>query len=72
MIGAEGLAAPVAVELIAARAEELAAVGVGAWVDFEHGIRAVFVVLDRNAVVVGIAGGAGGRGKLWFHNDILL
>jgi hypothetical protein len=71
MIGAEGLPASIAVELFAAGAKKLAAVSVGARVDFEHGIRAVFVVLDRDAVVVGAAVGAGGGSEWRSHKNIV-
>ena len=63
MIGAEGEPAAVAVELIAARAEEFATSGVSAGVDFQDGIaESVLIVIEREAVIIGVAGGAGGGG----------
>ena len=47
MVGAERLATSVAMELIAARAKHFAASGVRAKADFEEGVPAIFVVLDR-------------------------
>ena len=67
VVGAECLATSVAMELIAAGAEELAAGGVRTRADFEEGVAAVFVVLDRNAIEVGIAIGAGGGSELRSH-----
>ena len=55
MIGAERLAATVAVELVATGAEHLAACGIGAGANFQEGIAAVFVVFDRKALEKGIA-----------------
>jgi len=63
VIGAEGVAAAVAVELIAAGAEQFAASGVGAEMDIQDGVAdSVFVVIEREAVIIGVAGGAGGGG----------
>jgi hypothetical protein len=62
MIGAEELAASIAVKLIATRAEHLAACGVGAGADFEECVAAVFVIFDRKALEQSVASGAGGRG----------
>ena len=72
MVGAERLAASVAVELIAARAEHLAACGIRTGADFEEGVAAVFVVLDWKALEQGVAGGAGGGGELLSHGLIML
>ena len=67
MIGAEGEAAAVAVELIAAGAEEFAAGLMRAGVDFENDAAvAVFVVIEREPVEIGIAVGACVRGVGWF------
>lgn len=58
MIRAEGIAATVAVELIAADAEELSASR--ARCGFEEDISAIFVVFDGEAVKDGFTGGADG------------
>jgi hypothetical protein len=47
MVRAELLAAPVAVKLTAAGAKHFAAAGIGARADFQDGIAALFVILDR-------------------------
>lgn len=60
MIGAEGLAASIAMELIAAGAEHRAAISVGAEVDFQEDVPAVFVIFDGEAIKEGVAGGTGG------------
>jgi hypothetical protein len=59
MIGAEKLAASVAVELIATGAEHLAACGIGTGADFQEGVAAVFVVFDWEAFEKRVASGAG-------------
>ena len=69
VIGAERLAASVAVELIAAGAEQLAADRIGAGADFQEEIAAVFVVLDRKTFKERVAGGAGGGVELLSHVD---
>ena len=67
VIGAEGVAAAVTGELIAAWAQQLAA-GPCAGFDFQQGIaRSVFVVVDRKTFKEGIAGGAGSAGELLSH-----
>jgi hypothetical protein len=50
VIDTECLAASVAVELVAAGAEHLAACGIRTRADFEEGIAAVFVVFDWKAL----------------------
>ena len=60
MISAEDLAASIAVELIAAGAEKLAADRVGAGTDSQHCEAALFVVFDREALKQRVAVGAGG------------
>ena len=67
MIGAEKLAASVAVELIATGAEHLAADGIGAGADFQEGIPAVLVILDRKSLEQRVASRAGRGGELPFH-----
>ena len=57
MIGAEEVAASVAVELVATGAEQLAACGIGTGADFEEGTAAVFVVFDREALEKRVARG---------------
>jgi len=72
MIGAEGVPAAVAVELIAAGAEQFTASGVSAGVDFENGIAdSVFVVIEGEAVEVCVAGGAGSVTGGLFHMVII-
>ena len=61
VIRTKRLATSVAMELIAAGAEELAAGGVRTRADFEEGVAAVFVVLDRKPFEKRVAGGARGR-----------
>jgi hypothetical protein len=70
VIGAECLAASIAVELVAAGAEHLAAGGIGTGANFEEGIAAVFVVFDREALEKGVASGAGSGGE--FRSHILM
>jgi hypothetical protein len=60
VVGAERLAASIAVELVAAGAEHLAADGARARTHFEEGIAAIFVVLDQKAFEKRVASGAGG------------
>jgi len=71
VVGAECLAATVAVELIAAGAEHLAAGGVGTRADFEESVAAVFVVFDRKALEKRVAGGAGSGSKSLSHMHII-
>jgi hypothetical protein len=61
VIGAERLAASIAMELVAAGAEHLAACGIGTGADLQEGVAAV-VVLDREALEAGVAGGTGSGG----------
>lgn len=63
------LAAPVAVELIAARAEHRAARR--ACVDFQEDVPAVFVVFDRKTFKDRVAGGARGGIELLSHKTII-
>lgn len=68
MIGAEGLTAAVAMELVATRAEELVAVSLGTGPNFEEGASvALIVIFDRKAVEEGVAIGAGGGSESLFH-----
>jgi hypothetical protein len=67
VVGAERLAASIAVELIAAGTEHRAASGAG--MDFQEGIAAVFVVFDRKTFKTRIAGGAGGGVESLSHVD---
>ena len=69
VVDAEGLAASVTVELIAAGAEHGAASGAG--VDFQDHVPGVFVVFDRKAFEERIAGGAGGRVESLSHKNIM-
>ena len=71
VIGAERLSAVIAVELIAARAEEFAAGVVGAGTDGKNGIAAVFVVFNGKTVEIGLAFGAGSRSEAWSHKKIM-
>jgi hypothetical protein len=71
VVGAERLAASVAVKLVAAGTQQLTAAGVSARTDFEEGVAAVFVVLDRQTLEEGVAGGAGSGDIMLFHNDII-
>jgi hypothetical protein len=72
VIDAEGLAASVAVELVATGAQHLAAGGSRTGANFQEGIAAVFVVLDGKTVEEGVAGEAGSGGKLRSHDSIML
>ena len=72
VVGAECLATSVAMELIAAGAEHLAAGAVRTRADFKKGLAAVFVVFDRKALEERVAGGTGGGGELVFHVTMLL
>ena len=65
VIGAECSSAIVAVELIAAWAEEFAAGIVGAGVHRKHGIAYFFVVFDGQTVEIGFAFGAGCGSEVW-------
>ena len=69
VVGAERLAASIAVELIAAGTEHRAASGAG--VDFQEGIAAVLVVFDRKTFKECVAGGAGSGGELLSHKNII-
>jgi hypothetical protein len=71
VIDAECLAASVAMELVAAGAEHLAAGGGGTGANFEEGIAAIFVVFDWKALEKRVAGGAGSGGELAFHISII-
>jgi len=71
VVDAERLATSVAMELIAAGAEELAAGGVRTRADFEEGVAPVFVVLDRKALEKRLAGGAVSGGELVFDEAIV-
>jgi hypothetical protein len=72
MVGAESLAASVAVKLVAAGAQHLAAGGIHARADFEERVSTVFVVLNRKALENRVARGAGGGSELRFHISIML
>jgi len=67
VIGAERLSAVIAVELIAARAEQFAADFISAGMDGKHGIAAVFVVFHGETVEIGLAFGAGSGSETWSH-----
>ena len=68
MIGAEGLAAAVAMELVTTGAKELAAGGVGTGPNFEEGATvAIFVIFNWQALEQRVAGGAGGGSKSSSH-----
>jgi hypothetical protein len=67
VIGTEKLTAAVAVELVAAGAEHLAAGGIGTRTNLEECIAAVFVVFDRKALEKRVAGGAGSGGESVSH-----
>ena len=69
VVSTEDFPASIAVELIAAGAEQFFANGIGAGVDFQEGIAAVFVVLDRKTFKERVAGGAGGGVELLSHVD---
>ena len=71
VVDAERLATSVAIELIAAGAEELAAGGVRTGADFEEGVATVLVVFDRKALEERVAGGAGSRGEVHNHETII-
>ena len=71
VIAAERLATSVAMELIAAGAEELAAGGVRTRADFEKCVAAVFVVFDRKALEKRLARGAGCGIELPRHELII-
>ena len=69
VLEAEGLAAPVAMELRASGAEHGAASGAG--LDRQADVRAVLVGFDRQALEQRIAGGAGGGVELLSHKNIM-
>jgi hypothetical protein len=71
VIDAERLAASIAVELIAAGAEQRTASCARA--HFQEDVPAIFVVFDREAFEECVAGGAGGGSELLSHvnNDSL-
>jgi hypothetical protein len=69
VVGAERLAASIAVELIAAGAEHGAASRTG--VHFQEGIAPVFVVFDRKTFKERVAGKARGGVKSLSHKDII-
>jgi hypothetical protein len=71
VVAAECLATSVAVELVAARAQHLAAGGIRTRADFEECVAAIFVVLDRKALEKRVAGWAGGGGELLSHEFII-
>jgi len=71
VIRTKRLATSVAMELIAAGAEELAAGGVRTGADFEEGVAAIFVVFDRKTFKECVAGGAGSGGELLSHKNII-
>jgi hypothetical protein len=71
VIGTERLTASVTVELVATGTEHFAACGIRTRADFEQCVAAVFVVIDREALEQGIAGGAGSRGEFRSHGDII-
>jgi hypothetical protein len=71
VVGTEGLTASIAVELIAAGTEHLAASWIGTGVHFEECIAAVIVVFDRKALKQGVAGGAGGGVELLSHIEMM-
>ena len=65
VIGAEGFAAAIAMKLITGWAEEFAAVGVGAGMDWQDCVASVFVVFNGEAVEIRLAFGAGGGSESW-------
>jgi hypothetical protein len=65
VVDAEPLAASVAMELIAARAEHRAACGTG--VDFQENVPAIFVILDWKTFEKRVAGRARGGVELLSH-----
>ena len=65
------MATSIAVELVTAGAEELAAEWIGAGVNFEEGVRGVFVGFDRKALEKRVAIGAGGRSESRLHDVII-
>jgi hypothetical protein len=58
-------------ELVAAGAKHLAAIGIRARADFEECVAAVFVVLDRKALEKRVASGTGGGSELRCHESII-
>ena len=71
VVGAEGLAATVSVELVAAGAKHLAAGGIRTGSDFQKCEGAVSVVLDRKALEMRVAVWARGGSKSLFHGFII-
>ena len=69
MIGAEGLAALIAMELIAAGAEHRAACG--ARMDLQEDVPTVFVIFDGETVKKCVAVGAGGGVELLSHKETI-
>ncbi len=72
VVGAERLAASIAMELVAAGTEHLAAGGVRAKADFEECATAIFVILNRKALEKCVASGAGDRVESTFHIFIIM
>jgi hypothetical protein len=64
------LAASIAVKLVAAGAQHLAADRIGARGDFQEGVSDILVVLDREALEKCIAVGAESRGECRSHKFI--
>jgi len=71
VVGAERLAASIAVELVTAGAKHLAARGIGTGPNLQEGVAAIFVVLEREAFEKRVASGAGSGSKLLFHISML-
>jgi hypothetical protein len=69
VVDAERLAASIAMELIAAGAEHLAASQAG--MDFQENVPAVFVVFDRKPFEERFAGRARGGVELLSHKNIM-
>jgi hypothetical protein len=69
VVGAEGLAASIAVELVAAGAEQFFASRAG--VHFQDGVSVIPVAFNGKAVKERVAGGAGGGIELLSHNRIM-
>jgi hypothetical protein len=70
VVDAERLAASIAMELIAAGTEHLAATSAG--VEFQEDVPTVFVVFDREAFKERVAGRAGSGVELLSHESIML
>jgi hypothetical protein len=71
VIGAERVAAAIAVKLVAAGAEQFATGGVGAGPHFEDCVPDVFVVFDWEAIKFRAAGGAGSGSESFSHEVIM-